>query len=575
MVTTSAERAEAAGTGGGDERAPSVGRWSWVPAVLVPTVVLVVHAARYGSWIVDDAGITFAYARSLTSGAGLVNQPGALPVEGYSNPLWLGLLALGRLLGLFDRGTWFGTPDLVAFPKFLALVCCVGVFACFFAVARRVSSRPVAVTAVAGSVTACVPSFVIWCFSGLENPLYALLVVGLAGVLVVALLDDTLATPRTATVCALLAAGAVLTRPDGLIYTVAYPLALVVTRRDELRAHGHVVARYVAVVALPTLAYLVLRLAVFGDWLPNTARAKVQETPSLAELNRPALLITYGGWLLAAVVAVSIVAVLVRGRSPLRVAVCALLLPLGLALLAFAVLDADWMPQARFATPVWPLVALVGSLAVAQELDRLPVRPRAAAGAAVVLALAVSVAGWVDYDRTMRQYPTAPVCHIARVTGMLINSYADRLGIEEGSLLGIDAGGTSLTSRLRFVDYAGLTDATIGRFRAEGDAEGLRDYIFEVARPTFTRIGDAFTGEQDSEVLRDPRLLRDYVPIEPASSRLFVAVRREAVTDPSRLAEVRAFAARAAPAASASYNDEDERLGWSCGSVLRPAPFSP
>ena len=64
----------------------------------------------------------------------------------------------------------------------------------------------------------------------------------------------------------------------------------------------------------------------------------------------------------------------------------------------------------------------------------------------------------------------------------------------------------------------------------------MRDYIFNVVRPTFTRIGAAFTGEPDSRLLSDPRLTRDYVPIEPGSARLFVAVRRDAVTDPARLA---------------------------------------
>ncbi|HWM05717.1 MAG TPA: hypothetical protein VNP92_25535, partial [Actinophytocola sp.] len=72
--------------------------------MLLPTAVTTLHALAYGRWIVDDAGITFAYARSITSGAGPVLQPGAEPVEGYSNPAWLLVLAAGRAIGLFDRG---------------------------------------------------------------------------------------------------------------------------------------------------------------------------------------------------------------------------------------------------------------------------------------------------------------------------------------------------------------------------------------------------------------------------------------------------------------------------------------
>jgi hypothetical protein len=498
-----------------------------------------------------------------------------VPVEGYSNPLWLALLALGRVIGLFDRGAWFGVPDLVAFPKLLALICCAGVFACFYAIARRTSMRPGLLTALAGTLTACVPSFVIWCFSGLENGLYALVVVGLAAVLVAAALDGTVASERAATLCGLLAASAVLTRPDGLIYTLAFPLVLVAVHRADVRELGHVVIRYVAIVALPTLAYLVLRLAVFGDWLPNTARAKVQQLPSLMDLNRPVELIAYGGWLLVAIAGVAVVLTLAGRASRPRTAVSVLLVPLGLAVLAFAVLDADWMPQGRFATPVWPLAILVGVLAVAEELGRLGTRLRALGAVAVVAALTISMAGWVDAAASMRSNPIAPICSIARLTGFTINSYADQLGIQEGSLLGIDAGGTSLTSRLRFVDYAGLTDPAIGRFRQEGDAPGLRNYIFNVARPTFTRIGDAFTGEPESELLKDPRLIRDYVPIEPASSHLFVAVRRDAVRDPAKLAAVQAFAKQAAVDNQRSYVAGGGSLGWSCASALRPGPFTP
>src|SRR5262249_23988574 len=55
--------------------------------VAVPIIVFVAHASVFGSWIVDDAAISWAYARSLATGHGLVAQPGVAPVEGYSNPL--------------------------------------------------------------------------------------------------------------------------------------------------------------------------------------------------------------------------------------------------------------------------------------------------------------------------------------------------------------------------------------------------------------------------------------------------------------------------------------------------------
>ena len=38
----------------------------------LPTAVAAGHASLYGRWEVDDAGITFAYARSVATGAGPV-----------------------------------------------------------------------------------------------------------------------------------------------------------------------------------------------------------------------------------------------------------------------------------------------------------------------------------------------------------------------------------------------------------------------------------------------------------------------------------------------------------------------
>src|SRR5215468_4863974 len=71
-------------------------------AVLGPLALYVGHGALFGGWLIDDAGISFAYARNLAEGHGLVSQPGAPPVEGFSNPAWTLLLAALQAVGLFD-----------------------------------------------------------------------------------------------------------------------------------------------------------------------------------------------------------------------------------------------------------------------------------------------------------------------------------------------------------------------------------------------------------------------------------------------------------------------------------------
>ncbi|OLT00997.1 hypothetical protein BJF90_06785 [Pseudonocardia sp. CNS-004] len=319
-------------------------------AVGVPTAAFGVHALLYGRWIVDDAAITFAYVRSIATGAGPVLQPGADPVEGFSNPAWLGLLVLGRWLGLFDRGAWFGVPDYVAFPKLLALVLVAGVFACCYAVAKAMTPRPELVAIAAGLVTAAVPSFVIWTVSGLENALLALAAAGIAAVLVRAVVADRLWEPATAVWCGLLAALAALTRPDGLVYAGAFPLAaLLLLHRADLGRAVRAAALSLLVSAVPVVGYLAWRLAVFGEYLPNTAIAKAQGLPGLSAATRPGELVTYVGWP-AALLAVAAVGVVLARPGPARRALVALLVPLALAVVAFGVLAPDWMGQLRFAT---------------------------------------------------------------------------------------------------------------------------------------------------------------------------------------------------------------------------------
>jgi hypothetical protein len=61
--------------------------------VLAALTVFGGHGALFGGWLIDDAGISFVYARKPVTGHGLVSQPGLAPVEGYSNFLWVLLVA--------------------------------------------------------------------------------------------------------------------------------------------------------------------------------------------------------------------------------------------------------------------------------------------------------------------------------------------------------------------------------------------------------------------------------------------------------------------------------------------------
>src|SRR5215468_3827839 len=85
--------------GSSDMDASSSRRSRLLALALLGTLGLLLwHAAVYW-FLTDDGYISFRYARNLAHGHGLVFNPGHERVEGYTNLLWVLILAAGNLLG--------------------------------------------------------------------------------------------------------------------------------------------------------------------------------------------------------------------------------------------------------------------------------------------------------------------------------------------------------------------------------------------------------------------------------------------------------------------------------------------
>jgi hypothetical protein len=523
-------------------------RWADGLAVMAGTALIGWQGARLGAWVVDDAAITFAYARSVGEGLGLVQQAGSPEVEGYSNPTWLALLVIGRALGLFDHRSVLGVPDLVLYPKMLGLVCAFGILTAVSCTARRIVRRSWAVTGLAGVLLASNLSFVAWMFSGLENPLYALLSTVLAAVLTCAAARDTLIGRLPAVGSGLLALAAALTRPDGAVLAAVYPLLLSVPRQDagpgrRLRAAGLSVAAFV----LPYGLFLAWRYSVFGRLVPNTAVAKAQTVPSAEEFaTTTGELLTYAGWP-AVLAATALFAVALTRRGIVRRSLPAMLVPLGLTLCAFGVLKRDWMGLYRFATPVWALGIMAVSVTLVAVAERVGRRRLVALGLTVSCALALSWAGQRETAAEFRAKPTLPMCLIVQRDGVVFNEYADRLDLAHGSILLPSLGGTLLTSDLKVYDLAGLTEPRIADALAANDITGLQRYVFDELRPTFVHAVAVWARKTG---MLAPRLTAEgYVPLYRTPEGGGDWVRADALKHPERLEQLRAWAARAVPRA--------------------------
>ncbi|MFH8485366.1 hypothetical protein [Streptomyces longisporoflavus] len=542
-------------------------RWADPAAVAFATLLIAWRASTLGQWIVDDAAITFAYARSIDEGLGPVQQPGADPVEGYSNSSWLALLVAGRRLGLFDHGTLLGISDLVLYPKVLALLCTAGVIACVAAAARALlPGQAQAVTILAGGVLAANLSYVAWSFSGLENPLYALTAAATGALLVRGAVRGTLLRPAAAASAGAIALLAALTRPDGAVLAAAYPLAvLLFLRRERLARSARMAALSCGTFALPYAAFLLWRRATFGLWVPNTAVAKAQKPPRLAQLASTGELLTYGGWALALIGAACAGLALAR-PGPARRALAALLVPLALTLLAYGVLGRDWMALYRFATPVWVLAATVLALAVGAVWRAESRRARAVTVCALAGALLLSVTGQAAQNGKFSHRPTLSMCYVAERYGHTFNAYAAHLGLRDATVALPDLGGTLLTTRLRVVDLAGLTDRRVADAYAAADPAALRDHVLNDVRPELLHVHAAWTRRTG---LTPPLLAAaGYVPLYTEGNGGDF-VRADAVRDPARIAAVRE---RVRPALDDMVR---EMRPAGCGPRLRAGEGSP
>lgn len=269
----------------------------------------------------DDAFISFRYARNLADGHGLVFNPGLERVEGYTNFLWVLILAGFCRLGMA--------------PPQAADVLSVALSIALFAMVVRycLTNRPPGVHAawaiVPAALLAANRSFAVWSTGGLETRLFELLVV--AGVLCTMreMKQARAGSLRALPISALLFAGACLTRPDGLLIAGCVGAARVVIQWRDRSLAARQVAIGLALFVPPVAAHFLFRRAYYGDWLPNTyyAKAAGQVWWSKGAEYFAALILEYAVWLWIPIFIAAIVGLRRRGASATLIVIGAAIVP--------------------------------------------------------------------------------------------------------------------------------------------------------------------------------------------------------------------------------------------------------
>lgn len=468
---------------------------------------------------IDDAGISYAYAKHIAQGQGPVAVVGGPWVEGYSNALWVFLLVPFHWLGL-------PLPNVGKVLGVLLFIATAAASASLLPCPRASrwhvwGALPIALTIALGS---CL-EIVVWVVAGLENSLFWALLVGLA------YLDDRESRGASARgLSGLCAFGLCITRPEAALYITPW-LALQLWQLVREPQRRRAAARALLLCLLPLAVYHALHFLVFREFVPNTFLAKPSK-PNLGD-GYEYLLTNLRGSGLYYALPLGLLGLVGRPRLKLLLGwYCAA----GLIFILYA--GGDWMPYGRFLSLFAPILLLLAALGVDNasrglvwaSRQRLPKEVLALAFGGGLLWL-----WWQHQAPRLRRLERHPWCHFCeRVADTEAVIRLSREGrIVHPSLLTHDFGGPSWLSSEQFyaIDFLGLCDRNVALLRQDLVARQARigtdfrfyQYLFheQPAAPSWVYVPPNFWPWFESS----PEYRWDYFRLSP---RLLPEGRRDA-----------------------------------------------
>lgn len=228
-------------------------------------IILALHAISFHPFLADDALISLRYAQRLLEGKGLTWTDG-VRVEGYSNLLWVLCCSFMGFLGM----------DLIESARVLGFVGMGLTFLAIIFACRPTRNSDPLPCLVGCLILALSGPIAVWTIGGLEQPLVAPLLAW-SLVLSVRLVDAPVSSSREVLLPSFLLALLTLTRPDGVLFTAAICLIMIVLcgfNRESVKK----IATLASLPILFSVMQLGFRLFYYDDWFPNPAYAKLKFT---------------------------------------------------------------------------------------------------------------------------------------------------------------------------------------------------------------------------------------------------------------------------------------------------------
>lgn len=238
-----------------------------------------VEARRFT--LFDDAMVSMTYARTMAEGYGMIWQPGAEPVQGYTNLAWMSLMAALHRLGL-DAGA----ASVAVMVASAGLI--VGCALLAMSLAARLAPGELTAQILAGLLTGLFPPLLFWALRGMEVGLFSFL--ALALVLIAVRLRTEPSAWQTALAGLVLTVG-LLARSDYVVVAgvVVGWLAIAGSRRVRMQVVPPLAAAVVLVLGLTTW----FQAWYYGSALPNTYHLKLVGTPLADRIGRGMLVLLF------------------------------------------------------------------------------------------------------------------------------------------------------------------------------------------------------------------------------------------------------------------------------------------
>lgn len=467
--------------------------------VLIPFGCYLVLSTLLKNWIVDDAGISFAYAKNLAKGNGLTTWPGEPPVEGFSNFLWTLIISFFHWIDLFD--------PLVT-TKVISTLMVLLIFMSVHKLSKKITGSGIPGLA-ANLLMALNAPFIIWTSSGLENALYIFLIISL---LLQIILWFENQRPSILISIGILTFLVAITRPEGIIYASIFPI-LWMYKKQPFKY----LLSYLIIVSLLFGSFLIFRFVYFKDWLPNTFYIKYLQADANYHWWQKVEYFTYalgGRWARWLIVVNMILSIYLWIKLNLhKTPYIGLLVTSFISIANFFILPNDWMHELRFATPfiVITYLLLMSNiyLLIEKYFESLPLLK---IGAGIFCLGFVGYSAYHFYIRLedFRKDPTLSFSQVKKRFADPFNACNEQLQLKNATILLPDAGASLYYLNMQVYDAVGLCDKNIRIKRNEGP-ESLRNYIFNELQPTFIHLHGKWAKLYN--IYEDPRLYEAYLPL--------------------------------------------------------------